>query len=160
MSQHLCRLIIFLAFATPLAAQSTGTGTITGFVSDKSGAFVPGAEISVTHLPTGIVRRFVTNDKGLYVATALPVGPYEIKAELQGFKGFLRYGVRVEAESRQTINITLEVGEISETVTVTSTSVLVQSETGEVSTLVSGTQVTELALNGRNFTQFLTLGPG
>jgi hypothetical protein len=144
----------------PLHGQSTGTGTITGFVSDRSGALIPGAEITVTQLATDLARRVISNDRGIYVAPSLPVGDYEVKAELAGFKSFVRRGIRLEAESRLTVDIALEVGQISETVTVTDAVAPVQSETGEVSTLVSGTQVTELALNGRNFTQFLTLGPG
>ena len=94
----------------------------------------------------------ISNDRGIYVAPSLPVGDYEVKAELAGFKSFVRRGIRLEAESRLTVDIALEVGQISETVTVTEAVAPVQSETGEVSTLVSGTQVTELALNGRNFT--------
>jgi hypothetical protein len=161
MAKHVITAVVLgLVAWVPLYGQSTGTGTITGFVSDRSGALIPGAEITVTQLATDVARRVISNDRGIYVAPSLPVGDYEVKAELAGFKSFVRRGIRVEAESRLTVDIALEVGQISETVTVTDAVAPVQSETGEVSTLVSGTQVTELALNGRNFTQFLTLGPG
>src|SRR5207247_6102553 len=85
---------------------------------------------------------------------------YEVKAGLTGFKTAVHGDVAVDAASRVTVDFVLEVGQISETVTVTGQAAVVQSETGEISTLVSGSQISELALNGRNFTQFLTLGPG
>src|SRR5437867_3955949 len=79
-----------------LPAQSTGTGTITGYVADKSGAVIPGAEITITHVSTGVARRVVANDKGLYVAPALAVGEYEIK-DLNLFKNFrIRETARVQ----------------------------------------------------------------
>jgi len=141
-------------------AQSTGTGTITGFVTDPSQAMVPGVTITVTDLATGLQRTTITNENGVYVVPALPVGTYQVKAAMTGFKSYLQSGVIVNAESRVTVNIRLEVGQVVESVQVTEAAPLVSTETGEVSTLVSGTQVLELALNGRNFTQFLSLGPG
>ncbi len=151
-----------LALLLPLwlSGQSTGTGTITGFVTDPTQAMVPGVTITVTDLATGLHRSTVTNESGVYVVPALPAGTYQVKATISGFKTYIQSGVIVNAESRVTVSIKLEVGQVVESVSVTEAAPLVSTETGEVSTLVSGTQVLELALNGRNFTQFLALGPG
>src|SRR5436309_7085176 len=121
-------VVLALVSSLPAAGQSTGTGTITGFVSDRSRAVVPGAEITITQLATGLARRAISNDQGVYVAPSLPVGDYELRAELAGFKTFLRRGIRLEAEARLTVDIPLEVGQTSDTITVTEAVTPGQSE--------------------------------
>lgn len=164
--KHLVKFILpalcVLAFGPggSLLAQSTGTGVISGTVSDKTGALIPGAQVTITHLATGLARGATTNEKGFYTFVALPVGQHEVKAQMTGFKTFLQKGVILEADAKVTVDIVLEVGETSESVTITDSPPAIQSDSGEVSTLVSGVQVSELAMNGRNFSQFLTLGPG
>ncbi|MBI3698460.1 MAG: carboxypeptidase regulatory-like domain-containing protein [Acidobacteria bacterium] len=152
--------IVFLGILAVAGALAQDTGTITGFVTDASKAVVPGVEITVTDLATRFQRTTTTNDSGVYAVTLLPVGRYEVKASKSGFKTFIQLGVIVDSESRVTVNITLEVGQIVESISVEATSPTVSAESGEIATLVSGTQVTEIALNGRNFTQLLALGPG
>ncbi|MBI3950583.1 MAG: carboxypeptidase regulatory-like domain-containing protein [Acidobacteria bacterium] len=145
---------------TPRVQAQTGTSRISGTVSDETGAVIPGVEITATHTATGIARNSITNDSGYYTIEALPVGYYEIRAQRPGFKIFLQKGVILEAEAKVTLNLMLEVGEISESVTITGTPPPIQAESSEISTLVSGLQLSELALNGRNFSQLLSLGPG
>lgn len=152
---------LFVLFQlSSLLAQSTGTGTISGTVSDKTGAIIPGVEITATHIATSASRNAITNETGYYSIPALPVGRYEVKAQLQGFKTFLQSGVILDAEEKVTLNIVLEIGQLGESVTVTGTPPPIQTESGDISTLVSGIQVSELALNGRNFSQLVALGPG
>lgn len=133
---------------------------ISGTISDQSGAVVPGVKVTATHEETGIARSTVTNGAGAYAIPALPVGRYEIKAQLQGFRTFLQKGVILEAEAKVKLDIELQPGLIRQEVTVVGTPPPIQTQSGEISTLVSGEQVKELALDGRNFTQLLTLGAG
>ncbi len=157
----LSRLLLPLfLLSLSLQAQSTGTGVISGTVSDKSGAVVPGVEVTATHQDTGLSRSFLSNESGAYAIPALPVGQYEIKARLRGFRTFVQKGVILEAEGKVKLNVVLEPGSIRQEVTVIGSPPPIQTQSGEISTLVSGVQVKELALNGRNFTQLLALGPG
>jgi Carboxypeptidase regulatory-like domain len=102
----------------------------------------------------------MTNPSGNYTLPQLAIGDYEIKAEKSGFKVFNQRGIVLNADSVLPVNITLQVGEVTQTLTVQSTPPALKTQSNDISTLVAGTQVQELALNGRNFTQFLTLGTG
>jgi len=153
-------LAISALLVCKLAAQSMGTGTITGMVTDPTGAAVSGVQITATHLSTNTSRTVTTNEQGNYVLPDQPIGTYEIRAEHPGFKTFSQQNIRLDADTTVTVNIRLQLGATRETVTVTETVPPLHTETGEISTLVSGVQVSELSLNGRNFSQFLTLSPG
>lgn len=163
---YLCRkaslvlaLAALLLFAGGAKAQET-TASIRGTVADASGAVVPGVEVTVTNVNTGLVRRVISDDSGAYLVPSLPIGEYQIEAELPGFKKFVQKGVILHVNEKLVVNITLEVGEITETVTVTSTPPPVQKDSGEVSGLVSEEFTKELPLNGRNFVQLTALMPG
>lgn len=161
----LTRSALILALCTFVLGTGSGmaqetTGTITGLVKDASGAVIPGVEVQVRNVGTGFVRRAITADSGEYVATLLPIGTYEVTAEIQGFKKFVRSGVVLSVNDRLRIDITLEVGSISETVTVSAAVPVVQSETSDVGKVITGTQVTEMPLNGRSLYQLVALQPG
>jgi hypothetical protein len=137
------------------------TGTIAGNVLDKSGAGVPNASVTVTNTDQNIViRTLETSDRGEYVATFLPVGHYAVTAEAKGFKKTIQTGIMVNVNDKLTVNFTLEVGLINETVTVEANAVQVDQQSVAAAGLVSGTQIRELALNGRNWEQLIILNPG
>lgn len=140
-------------------AQST-TQQITGTVTDASGSVVPTAKITILHINTGQTRSVTANESGNYAATSLPIGDYEITAEAQGFKKSTLKGVRLEVNAKLEVNIKLEVGSVSESVTVTSDAAQIETSNGDVGRLITGQQATMLQLNGRNFTQLLSLIPG
>ena len=142
--------------ASVLSAQSTGTGTITGTVSDASGATIANAHVLLHQAATGLTRSVITNEKGLYIAAALRAGEYQLHVDAQGFQAFEQNGITLESDSTRSINVNLNVGSVSETATVTTDPPALETSDGGVSTLVSGKQLNELALNGRNFTQFLS----
>ncbi len=144
-----------------LAASSAehGYGRHLGYRQRQVGRSRSWREVTATHGETGIARSTLSNESGSYAIPALPVGQYEIKAQLRGFRTFVQKGVILEAEGKVRLNIELEPGSIRQEVTVGSPPPI-QTQSGEISTLVSGVQVKELALNGRNFTQLLALGPG
>ncbi len=152
--------IVLACLGFALQAQEANQGSITGFVYDQSQAAVPGAEVSVLHQATGQQRSFRTTADGIYNIVALQPGTYVVKATAPGFKTAERRDVVLNVGASVRVNFVMEVGQLSETVTIAGEAPVLKTETGEVSTLVSGTQVTEVPINGRNFTQFLSLGTG
>ena len=147
-------------FALSLFAQEANQGTITGFVYDQSQALVTGAEITVTNHDTGQARTTRTGPEGVFTVVALQPGTYNVRATAPGFKIFEARDIVVNVGASVRVNFNLEVGALTETVRVEAASAILTTESGEVSTVVTGTQVTEIPINGRNFTQFLALGTG
>ena len=145
---------------SPLPAQDANQGTITGFVYDQSQAVVAGAAITVTSQATGQARAAATSPGGVFSVVALEPGTYNIRASAVGFKAAEVRDVLLNVGASVRVNFNLEVGAVTETINVEGVAALLKTETGEVSNIVTGTQVTEIPINGRNFTQFLALGTG
>jgi hypothetical protein len=141
-------------------AQSSTTGNITGTVRDPQGAAVPKAEVTITDEKTGATRTVTATEDGFYNATSLPAGMYSISTSPTGFKKTVSTGVELHVNENKTVNLELQVGAVTETVTVTSESAPVELRSGEVSSLISEKQVTELPLNGRNYAQLALMVPG
>jgi hypothetical protein len=138
----------------------TGTGRISGVVKDASGAVVPGVAIVAVHEETGIRHETVTTEAGLFLFPSLPVGPYTVRAELQGFRPVNREKNLLTVGSDLNINIALETGDIREAVTVTGETSTVQTTESSLSTLVSRETIVTLPLNGRNPLHLIGLVPG
>ncbi len=151
--------LILAVAAAPAAAQEV-TGSISGRVLDKAGAAIPGASVSVLHRATAAARKMAASDEGAFVFTALAIGEYQITVEQPGFKTAVRRGVELHIGDHISLDIELEVGAVSETVTVVADALQVQTETSEQSGLISGDQVRELQLNGRSFMTLIELLPG
>lgn len=141
-------------------AQTSTVGSISGTVRDPQGAAIPGAEVVIVEETTGQTRTVRTDEDGDYSAQSLPVGRYSVTVSPQGFKKTVAPGVEVHVSDRVVVDLTLEVGQVTETVTVSDAANLVETESGKVSSLVSEKQVTELPLNGRNYAALVTLVPG
>jgi len=155
-------LSIVLLAALAGLGQST-SGSITGTVIDSTGAFVPDASVSVSNQGTHLTRSVKTNNEGVFVVPQLPPGSYKIVVEKSGFKKFEKTDVVLNAiEVVNTGRFALQVGEVTDTVTVMADAapMEIQSETGERSGVVTGTQLKDLALNGRNYHDFLKTLPG
>ena len=155
-------LALVLLAATTGLGQST-SGSITGTVKDGAGAPVPDANVMVTNPATNLTRKVTTNGAGVFTATQLPPGNYTIAVEKGGFKKFEKTNVILNAiDLVNAGDFTLDVGAVTDTVTVTADAgrMEIQSETGERSGLVTGTQLKELAINGRNYHDFLKTLPG
>jgi hypothetical protein len=142
-----------------LAAQAV-TGTILGVVTDDTGAVVPGATVTLTHTGTGISHTLTTDANGEYTAPSLQTGKYSVVAELTGFKKVTLADVDLGVDQHVRINIKLEVGAVSEMMTVTGASPLVQTSTSELGTTVAEEQIKTLPLNGRNFVSLTRTVPG
>ncbi len=136
------------------------SGEITGQVKDSTGAVIPGVEVIATNVDTGVARNALTESSGMYRIPLLNPGSYSVKASLTGFKTSLREGITVTVAQVVRVDLTLEVGSISETVTVSGEASLVNTEQGRVSDLVDSKQVVDMPLNGRNIYQLMQLAPG
>ena len=150
----LCLLLAGLPFAFGQEA------TILGTVTDPSGSVVPNVAITVTHVETGEARTSITNDTGQYVAPGLPIGHYNVGAKAPGFGPAERKGLVVDVNDRARVDFVLKVGVTQENVTVEANAVQVQSDSSEVSTVIDGQQVTQLATNGRSLYALFALTPG
>src|SRR5437763_6542734 len=141
-------------------AQTTTVGTISGTVRDEKGAIVPKAEVSIQSEGTGTSRTVTSDDNGFYLAPSLPAGLYTISTAPRGYKKTIVSGVDLHVAENKNINLDLQVGQVSETVTVSSDAAPVETRSGEVSSLMSEQQASELPVNGRNSAQLVTLVPG
>ena len=154
-----CLLVCFLCVSLPLVAQKV-TGTISGVVSDPAGAVISGAEITATNPATGATRTVKSSDHGEYSFADLPAGNYDITAKQANFKEYVSKGVQLFVSSTTTVNAMLQIGSVTEQVTVEASSVQVETATGAVGNVVEGNEVSQLPLNGRSFTQLTQLMPG
>jgi hypothetical protein len=146
--------------ATALSAQNV-TGTILGTVSDSKGGFVPNVAVTITNADQRIVVRTVsTDDHGQFVAPLLPVGRYNVAAEITGFKKAIQSGIVLNVDDRVAVNFSLEVGSVSESVSVEASALHVDTESATATGVISGLQLRELSLNSRNYAQLVLLVPG
>jgi len=136
-------------------AQAVSTAQINGTVKDSGGLPLPGVTVTMTQTDTGLVRDAVTSETGAYVITSLPVGPYRLEASLQGFRTYAQTGIVLEVNSNPTLNVTLQVGQLAETITVEGTAPLVETRNPGIGQVVTNEQVLELPLNGRQLTQLV-----
>jgi hypothetical protein len=151
-------VVAFIALAGVAAAQTTST--ITGRVVDGSGAVLPGVTVTARNLDTSVVRASVTGADGRYTLALLPVGRYELRAELDGFKPLIREGIETSVAETLAVDLELQVGAVAEEVRVVGGATPVNTSTSELSFLVSGKALEALPLNGRNYTDLALLQPG
>src|SRR6058998_2228945 len=152
-------LAIFIMSGLTAIGQLT-TATITGTVTDQSGAAVPGATVTLKNADTGISRTTLTGETGKYEVFSLPTGNYEVSASLSGFQTVVHTGIVLTVGQNAVVNFALQVGEVSQTVTVTGEIAQIETTTATVSNLVDEKKVTDLPLNGRDLTQLSFLQPG
>jgi len=149
---------VFLA-ETGLLAQ-TPTGSVTGLVTDQSGAVVPGATLTLVNTDTGISSTSQTDSNGYYTFTLIPPGNYRMSVEKVGFQTIVRSGVRLEVQQTARLDFAMQVGAVRQAVTVTAAAPLLQQGTSSLSQLVNQHNVAELPLLGRNPYALVLLVPG
>jgi carboxypeptidase family protein len=157
---HASLLFFGLCFIGSAYAQSTVVGSISGTVRDRNGAVVPNAEVTIEQEKTGFTRTVNTGSDGDYSALSLPIGIYTVSTAPQGFKKTIASGLELHVSENLVVNLTLDVGQMTEVVNVTAGGVQIETRTGNVSSLISEKQVTELPLNGRNYSQLALMVPG
>jgi len=154
-------VVAFFAFciAPRVFAQVTG-GTILGTVTDATGAAVPKAEITIANTATGLATAAITSPEGFYSVPNLLPGSYQVTAKAPGFSTSVVNGITLTVGAQQSVNIGLKVGETSQQVEVTTTAVQVELASSTISDVVSGTEVRDMPLNGRSWTDLAQLQPG
>lgn len=154
-------LVAIAILATTAAIAQEVTGTIVGNVKDSTGAMVPNAKVTLTNTDKNAVMRTVKTDQGgNYSAPLLPIGHYSVAVEASGFKNSVHTNVVLNLGDKLTENFDLQVGSNTQTVNVEANAAQVELQSASASGLINGTQVRELALNGRNWEQLVTLNPG
>src|SRR5579885_1717796 len=156
------RLFLFLTVVS-LGVVLTGFGqeaSIVGTVTDTSGAVIPGARVTVQNPAKGLTRHLVTNSAGAYVAASLPIGVYTVTAEASGFQKLVHTGIRLEVGAIRRVDMQLAVGSVSQEVSVHATRLHVQPDTPELSWVITGRQIANLNLNGRDYLSLTLLVPG
>ena len=151
-------LAILLFLAAPAAAQVSAS--LSGTVTDQSGGLASAAAVTVKNAATGMVRATVTGPRGHYQFFSLPVGEYEVRGAKPGFTDEVHTGVELAVGQSATVDITLQVGESSQEVTVKGDAAMVSVNTAGISGLVGERQIKDLPLNGRSYDELLTLNPG
>ena len=150
---------VLLAFCA-VANSQTATGQFNGHVFDQNGAVVPGATVTLLDAQTNLSRSTQTNGEGLYQFPLLPPGAYKISVTQNGFDTATSQEFRLEVNQVATQDFKLQVGATSQTVTVSSSSELLQASTANLGAVVEQRAVNDLPLNGRSFSALLTLAPG
>ena len=152
-------LLTFLLSVTAVLAQST-IGSVNGTISDTTGAVVPGTSVTLSNAGTGVEVTTQTNASGFFVFVNVQPGNYDLVAEQTGFKTVLLPTFNVGVNQTVTQNLSLEVGDVTETIEVMAQAEQLQQSTSELGTVIGVKAIEDLPLNGRNFTQLLTLTPG
>jgi hypothetical protein len=148
---------VLFGFASLAFAQEA---TIVGTVTDPTGAAIPNVAITITSAATGQVRTLTSNDVGQFVAPNLKIGHYTVRAQASGFKVVEQKDVVLNVGDRTRVDFQMQMGTAQETITVETAPVAVQTDSGEVSSVITGQQVTQLATNGRSIYTLINLTPG
>ena len=149
--------VLVLVFTCTASAQEA---TIVGTVTDPSGAAVPAVQITVVNTSTGVVQHLTTNNTGQYAAVDINAGHYAIRVEAPGFKAAEKKDIILQVGDRIREDFALEIGSSTESISVEANPIAVEADTGEVSNVVTGQQVTQLATNGRTIYSLMLLVPG
>lgn len=152
-------LVLLLCVNVPLLAQRT-SGSISGVVTDPQGAVVAGAQVTIKNQGTGATQTVLSSSSGLYSAPSVEPGTYTIRVKASNFKEFVAKDVTVDVSTATAVNVGLQLGNMSEEVTVEGSAIQVETSSGAVGNVISGTEVRELPLNGNNFMELTQLVPG
>src|SRR6266852_8150457 len=151
-------LVAFVVGTAPaLYAQAVSMATVTGRVTDQSGALVTGSQIGITAVDTGTIHNAVTNSEGLYTIPSLPIGAYTFQATAPGFQTYVQTGILLRVNDNVQINVILKVGQVGERVEVQANASMVQTQQNTISQVIDQRRILDLPLNGRDPTQLITI---
>src|ERR1700704_2581244 len=154
------RLLITSVLFYAIAYGQGERATVTGTVNDSSGSIVVNADVSIQNVATNVVAKTNTNNAGIYYLPSLPPGRYELRAESQSFRPSVVSDIQLGAGFTATFNLTLEVGAVTEAISVQATAVQLQAQTSGLGSVVPTRNIEELPLLGRNPVQLVSLLPG
>jgi hypothetical protein len=155
-----CILLIIIGLCCSYAVWASITGSISGLVTDPSGAVVVGAQVVAIETQTGIRTESTTDSKGFFDFPTLPIGKYDVEVRSPGFKTFRKTGVVIDANSAVRVDVTLQLGATTEKLEVRSDAVQVETQSTQMGEVITGTRMTTVPLNGRAYTDLLSLQPG
>jgi len=147
-------------YLNPAVLQAQATAALVGTIRDSSGAPIPEAKVTALNVRTGLRESRVTGVDGSYSIPLLPVGEYRLQVEAAGFQAYVRTGITLAVNDKPTIDVILNVGNLADSVTVTATAPLLETQTGALRGLVDRQRIVNLPLNGRNMTQLISLQAG
>jgi hypothetical protein len=162
------RFVEFVRFAGVVAAVLLGTltanaaitGSISGVVTDPSGAVVPGVKVVATSVTTNVQSTAVTDAKGFYNLPTLNVDTYNLSTSQPGFRDYQQTGIKIDANSALRVDITMQLGTVTNTVSVKSDALQVETQSTQNGVVIEGTKITSVPLNGRSYIDLLKLQPG
>ena len=160
MKTAICLLLLLLALGGMLMGQTANEAAILGIATDPSGAAIAGVQITVKNLDTGFTKLVTTDETGSFEILALPIGPYSVVASAKGFKTWRVAKIVLGIGDRARLSPALQVGDLTEVITVEASSELIQTEKASVEATVEQKQIRDLPLNGRNPVQLVALAPG
>jgi hypothetical protein len=149
--------LLVVLLASNVAFGQGATAQINGTVRDDSGGVLPGADVTAIQTDTGFRRTVITDEAGAYTLTQLPIGPYRLEVALQGFRSFQQTGIVLQIDANPVINVTLPLGQLSETVSVEASAPLVETRNPSIGQVIENERIEELPLNGRNAADLVTL---
>src|SRR5215475_2897640 len=156
----LCAILTLACLCGANFALTLSTATITGRVTDSNAAAIVGAKVDANNIDTNLTFSTVTNDEGLFVIPNLPPGRYRIFVQKDGFQGIVKPDVTLHVQDIISLSFSMQLGSITQSVTIEGGAPLVQRESATVGTLVDRQFVGNLPLNGRSFQSLITLAPG
>jgi hypothetical protein len=163
LTQMMKRILLTLAVVLTVACSATAQSfeaSLTGRVTDASGAVTARARVEVTNTATGRTTTALSNEAGIYTAPGLPPGTYQVTVEHPGFKKLVQHGIKLELDQKARLDLTLEVGVVSESVDVTTEAPVLNSESGAKGQVIDNHEILDLPLNGRDFNELAYLTPG
>jgi hypothetical protein len=155
-----CLLLVLLVISAAAAIAADPTGTISGLVTDPSGAAVVNADVTVRNPKTGLTRSAKTDTQGGFLFPLMPVGTYDVTIEMQGFRRFEQKGITLLVNGVAQIPVALQIGALAESVTVEADATLVETRSGTIKGVVDQQRIVELPLNGRNAATLINLAAG
>jgi len=153
-------VVALLCFVAPSALAQVAGGSISGTVTDMSGGVVPGAAVTIRSTTTGVQQATKTNSDGFYAFPVIPVGLYELSISQTGFKPYTRTAITIDVNTKLEADVTLEMGEETQKVTVQAQGVQVETQSTQMGDVITGPVITAVGLNGRSYTDLLALQPG
>src|ERR1700690_682791 len=157
MSRFVMILALVLLAASAVFGQAVAIGSVSGEITDQSGSSVPGATVTLTETDRGNVHTILSNSDGHYMAPNLPVGPYRLEVRAKGFKDYVQTGIVLQVAENVTQNVALQVGALTETVSVHAAANMVETKDTSISQVISQRPIVDLPLNGRNPADLLTI---
>lgn len=160
LARKCCRVLCIIEILSAALAWASVGGSISGTVKDPSGSVIPNANVTVREISKGLSYHTHTDSKGSYTLPVLPVGHYELSVEASGFRSYQRTSIVLDTNAALTLDASLEVGSVAQTVSVTDNTLHVETSSTQMGQVISGRQMTAVPLNGRSYTDLLSLQPG